>query len=953
MNKMKWMLCACLSLLLLAPTTAEAQMMPSLPIDEAVRTGVLPNGMTYYVRHNSLPEKQAYFYIVQKVGSVQEEESQRGLAHFLEHMAFNGSKNFPGNGMIDYTERIGVKFGQNLNAYTSTDETVYNIDQVPVSESNIDSCLLILHDWSGYLNLEDAEIDKERGVIHEEWRLRSSASQRILNRRLGELYPGSRYGARMPIGLMSVIDGCPYDTLRAYYHKWYRPNLQGIVVVGDIDADKVVEKIKAVFSDIPNPDNPAEYLLYPVPTTNEPIYVIDKDKEIANGSIVAFYKTDAMDREQRGSMAYLLQNYVVALITGPLNARLSELSQKPDCPFLQAGVSYGNYLISKTKDAFEVFVMPKPGKDAEAFQAVMQEIERASRYGLTGTEIYRANEEYLSRIEKIYDNRDKQYSSFFVPQYVRHFLEGNAIPSIETEYTTIKQISEQLSQSGLLDGSVNLTLQGLTASTDTNFVVLAFYPDKEGVTLPTEASLKGAVAAAKAAKLDAYVDNVKNEPLVSQLPKKGSIVKEEAADFGYTKWTLSNGAVVYVKQTDFNNSQVLLSAQSWGGYDAVSVKGNNTLLNAKLTDGVMGSTGLGNFKQTELAKALAGKQAGVNVSLGASSESLSGFATPKDLRTLFEQVYLVFTQPGNDPEAFANLIETSKKEAEDEEKQPETAFSDSVLATMYGHDIRVARVGSADYDKADYETIRSIYADRFNSPSDFQFFITGAYNVDSLRAFTEQYLASIPKAKRVEERKDPNLNFVNKNVTNDFKRDMETPKGNIIQVWHGEMPYTLKNAAVVEAFSSILSQRLLKDIREDHSFAYSCGAAGRSSYKFKEEYMVQIYCPSKPAKADSVMMLIRENLENVAAKGVTEEELNKVKEYELKNFATLQKNNSYWSQLIAEKVTWGKDLQTGYEDAVKSLTTADIQQFCRDILLKQGKCLTIRMLPTSLEEKDN
>ena len=953
MKKMKLMLLSALSAFFMLASTAEAQMMPSVPIDPAVKTGVLPNGMTYYVRHNALPEKQAYFYIVQKVGSVQEEESQRGLAHFLEHMAFNGSKNFPGNGMIDYTERIGVKFGENLNAYTSTDETVYNIDEVPVSESNIDSCLLILHDWSGFLNLEDNEIDKERGVIHEEWRLRSSAQQRILNRRLGELYPGSRYGARMPIGLMSVVDGCPYDTLRAYYHKWYRPNLQGIVVVGDIDADQVVEKIKKVFSDIPNPENPAEYLLYPVPTTNEPIYVIDKDKEIANGTIMAFFKTDAMTREERGSVAYMLQEYMMGLIAAPLNDRLNELSQKADCPFLQAGVGYGNYLLSKTKDAFEVFIVPKPGKDAEAVQAVMQEIERASRHGITGSEIYRANEEYLSQLEKVYDNRDKQYSSFFVPQYVRHFLEGNAIPSIETEYTTMKQLSQQFSQSGLLDASINGALKELTAKTDTDFVLLAFYPDKEGVSVPTAETLKAAVAAAKAADLEPYVDNVKNEPLVSQLPKKGSIVKEESADFGYTKWTLSNGAVVYVKQTDFNNSQVLFSGQSWGGYDAIKVKGNNTLLNAKLTDEVMSSTGLGNFKQTELSKALAGKQASASVSLAASSEAISGFSTPKDLRTLFEQVYLIFTQPGNDPEAYANYIETAQKSTEDAEKQPETAFSDSVLSTIYGGDERITRIASSDYAKADYATIRSIYADRFNSPSDFQFFITGAYDVDSLRAFTEQYLASIPKAKRVEKRVDPKLELTDKDVTNAFKRDMETPKGNIIQVWHGAMPYSLKNAAIVEAFSSILDQRLLKDIREDHSFAYSCGASGNCSFNFKEEYMVQIYCPSKPAKADSVMMLIRENIEKVAANGVTEEELNKVKEYKLKTYAASQKSNGYWGRLIAQKVLWGKDLQTGYEDAVKSVTPADVQQFCCDYVLKKGKCLSIQMLPTSLEEKDN
>ncbi len=953
MKRIQMLLCAA-TVALLAPTSrATAQQLPPLPIDPAVKMGVLPNGMTYYVRHNDLPEKQAYFYIVQKVGSVQEEESQRGLAHFLEHMAFNGSEHFPGNGMIDYTERIGVKFGNDLNAYTSTDETVYNIDKVPVSEENIDSCLLILHDWSGFLNLEDKEIDKERGVIHEEWRLRSSATQRILNRRLPDLYPGSRYGERMPIGLMSVVDGCPYDTLRAYYHRWYRPDLQGIVVVGDIDADQVVEKIKKLFSDIPNPEHEAEYVMYPVPDTDAPIYVIDKDKEIANGSIAVFFKTDAMTREERGSIAYLLQNYLVSLVTRPLNARLNELSQQADCPFLQAGVGYGQYLLSKTKDAFEVYVLPKPGKDAEALQTVMLELRRAVLHGITGTELARASEEYLSSLETVYNNRDKQRTNFFVPQYVRHFLEGDAIPSIETEYNTTKMLSEQLNKTGQLVPMSAQLLEEMAAGTDTNFVVLALYPDKEGVALPTQESLAGAVATAWNAQPEAYVDNVKDEPLVSQLPEKGKIKKEEAADFGYKKWTLSNGATVYLKKTDFNNSQVLLSAHSWGGYNALNMQDARTRLNAKLTDEVMNATGLGNFKQTELTKALAGKQANVNASIGYDSEGFSGFATPKDLRSLFEQLYLYFTQPGNDPEAFANLIETDKKQAEDAEKQPETAFSDSITATLYGHDVRLSRITSAEYDQADYDLIRSIYADRFNSPSDFTFTFTGAFDEDSLRAFTEQYLAAIPAAKRVEKRQDPKVDLQDATVTNRFSRDMETPKSNILQLWHSADPFTAKEAEVVNAFGEILSQRLLNDIREEHSLAYSCGAGASSDYGYKEQYTLYIYCPSKPAKVDSALVLIRENLDKIAKEGVTEEELNKVKEYELKTYAENQKKNEYWANLLSAKTRWGIDRRTGREDAIRSVTTADVQRFCRDVMLAKGYCLTVVMQPNSLTETNN
>ncbi|MBR1652395.1 MAG: insulinase family protein [Alloprevotella sp.] len=938
-----------LATLMLQP--AAAQQMPELPIDPAVRVGVLPNGLTYYIRHNALPEKQAFFYIAQKVGSVQEEESQRGLAHFLEHMAFNGSQNFKGNSLISYTERIGVKFGQNLNAYTSTDETVYNIDNVPVTESNIDSCLLILHDWSGYLDLEEDEIQKERGVIHEEWRLRSSAMQRILNRNLETLYPGSRYGKRMPIGLMSVVDNFSPEELRAYYKKWYRPNLQGIVVVGDFDVDMVEGKVKALFSDIPNPENEAPYEFYPVPSTPEAIYVVDKDKEQQQNMILAMFKTEPMPREMRGTMAGLIQNYIINLIEHTLNARLNELAQKPECPFVGAGVGYGTYLLSKTMDAFDVQLVPKPGQDKEALQAVMQEIVRAGRFGITETELLRADDEYLSNLERIYDNREKQRSSFYVPQYYRHFLTGDAIPSIEVEYQTLKAISQQLRQVKQLQPMVSGALAELTAQADSNFVLLAAYTEKDGVTVPTADELKSAVQAAYNADLEAYVDNVKNEPLIANLPKAGKIKKEEAADFGYTKWTLSNGAVVYFKKTDFNESQVLMSAESWGGMNQLNMKDEATRVNTQLADQVRNSTGLGNFKSTELEKALAGKQANVSVSISHASEGLSGNSTPKDLRTLFELTYLHFAAPGDDPEAYQNLITMMRTQMENIEKVPEVAFSDSVTATLYNHDVRVKRIKKADLDLADYATAKQIAAARFQSPSDFTFYFTGNFDVDSLRAFTELYLASLPKG-QAEKRQDPKLDFVDGVVTNRFVREMETPKGNIIQLWHGPVAFTAKNAEVVNAFGEILSQRLLKSIREEASIAYSCGASAGASYGFKDEYTLQIYCPVQPAKADSALLLMRQGIEEIAKNGVTEEELGKVKEFELKEYADNQKQNSYWQGLIQNKVNWNVDRRTGRENAIKGVTTADVQAFCRDLLLRQNNCATVVMLPASLEEHD-
>ena len=743
MNKIKALLLLLVAFIAL-PTLA--QQLPTLPVDKDVRIGKLPNGLTYYIRHNNLPENRANFYIAQKVGAVQEEESQRGLAHFLEHMCFNGTNNFPGDALTKFCERIGVKFGQNLNAYTSTDETVYNIDDVPVTESNVDSCLLILHDWADGLTLDPKEIDKERGVIHEEWRMRSSASQRIFERNLATLYPNSRYGHRFPIGLMSVVDNFKPKELRDYYEKWYRPDLQGIIIVGDIDVDKVEAKIKALFSPIVMPENAAKYEHYPVPDNVEPIYVIDKDKEQSQAYIQVMFKHDPLvPEEYKNTTAYLTVQLMESVASSAFNARLSEAAQKPDCPFVYAGVSDGNYIISKTKDAYSVIIVPKPGQDKEALEAVMKEVKRVDEFGFTGSEINRASEEFMSGLETIYNNRDKQKNSFFVPQYVRHFLENDPIPSIEDEYNTYKMMTQQMNQMQMLAPASSELFKELTARTDTNFVCMAMYPEKEGVTIPTVDQFKQAIAAAKAAKVEAYVDNVKNEPLVPTLPKKGKIVKETSADFGYTCWTLSNGARVFFKKTDYNDSEVQFIASSFGGQNAIIKK---DIVNTKLMPQVMNSIGVGNFNSTELQKKLAGKQVGCGVDLDNTTESISGTSTPKDLRTLFELIYLRFQTPCNDVDGYNNTITMLRTSLANAEKQPMKAYSDSLQATLYGHNPLRASLKLADLDKANFETIKKLYSERFNAAGDFDFFFTGALNVDSLREFTEQYIAPLKSVKK-------------------------------------------------------------------------------------------------------------------------------------------------------------------------------------------------------------
>ena len=938
MNKLKWLLLL-LAVVIVRP--AVAQQMPQLPADTAVRVGKLPNGLTYYVRHNALPENRVNFYIAQKVGSVQEEDNQRGLAHFLEHMCFNGTTNFPGDRITKYCESIGVMFGVDLNAYTSTDETVYRIENVPVTQGNIDTCLLILHDWADGLTLDPTEIDKERGVIHEEWRLRSSAQMRIYERNLPALYPGSKYAYRWPIGTMEVIDNFKPEELRAYYEKWYRPDLQGIIVVGDIDADKVVAQIEQLFSPIKMPENPAAYEHYSVPTTNEAIYVVDKDKEQAQSVIQLMFKHDALPDEMKSTMAYFANQYVMYVITNVLDARLNELSQKAECPFVGAGTYDGNYLVSKTMDAFVAGIIPKPGRDAEAVQTVMQELIRAARFGLTETELARARAEFMSSMEKIYDNRTKQENSFYAPQYTRNFLENNPIPDIETEYG-VYQMFQQVPSAVF-----NMTLQELMTSTDTNFVCFAMYPDKEGVSVPTADELKAAVAAAGAAQLEAYVDNVKSEPLVPQLPTPGKIKGEAAADFGYTCWTLENGARVYFRKTDFDDSSVGFFASSFGGENKI---GDADLTNAKLMDFVMSGTGLGNFTATELQKKLAGKQASVGIGLDGLTETLNGSSTPKDLRTLFELIYLRFQAPADDPDGYQNVIAMLKAQLENMEKVPEVAFRDSLYATLYNHNPRQMELSINDLAKADYATIKRLYAERFNAAGDFDFFFTGNFDTDSLRLFVEQYIAPLKGVKKREQFTDLGIRPVEGKVDNHFVRSMETPKSIIIQVWTGDTPYSLKTAAVTNALGQILTQRYLKSIREESGIAYSVGAAGEASYGTRDHYILQVYCPVQPAKRDSALLLMAQGIEDIARDGVTADELDKVKKYEQKSYSDNQRQNSYWQGLISAKVMWGKDNYTNYVETYDGLTSDDIRNFVNGVLLKNGNTVTVSMLPADLTE---
>ena len=925
-------------LLVTATTTSMAQEMPSIPVDPDVKIGKLDNGLTYYIRHNAWPEQRAEFYIAQRVGSIQENNEQRGLAHFLEHMCFNGTENFKGNDIIKWCETIGVKFGRDLNAYTSIDQTVYNISNVPTTrEGIVDSCLLILHDWADGLLLEAGEIDKERGVIHEEWRMRTTATMRMLERDLPRLYPNSKYGHRMPIGLMEIIDNFKPEVLRAYYEKWYRPDNQAIIVVGDVDVDKVEQKIKNLFAPIKMPQNPAPVVAEAVPDNKEAIFVVDKDKEMQYSIVQLMFKSDPVPDEVKGNMQYLVIDYLKDACIGMLNDRLTELAQKADCPYLQGGVDYDQYLLSKTKDAFNISVLPKEGQTEAALKAAFIEARRAAQFGFTATEYQRYKQNFISQLDKQYSNKEKRFNSQFVNEYVKNYLDNEPIPGLDDYYQVMKQLAPMLPLE-----TVNEVMKSFFEDKDSNMVVLNMNQEKEGAVYPTEASLKKAIDEARATQLEAYVDNVKNEPLITKMPKAGKIVKEVASKkFDYKELTLSNGAKVILKHTDLKKDQVILASEGFGGS---SLYGEKDFANIKMFDDVIEASGLGNFSHTELEKAMAGKIASASMALGRDRANITGSSTPNDVEAMLQLVYLYFTNINKDQESYDNMMKTTELMLKNKLLQPEAVFSDSLTLTVQNHSKRFAPLTMDDLEKVSYDRILEMAKEQTSNAAAYTFTIIGNYDEATIRPLIEQYLASLPAQKKVVKGKDVYETFKGE-VINDFKRKMETPKAIAVMVWaNTQMKYTLDNIIRADMVGQILSMIYTEKIREEASAAYSVLAqAGLSRDDYRTTGTVLVYCPMKPEKGDVATKIMLDEVNNMA-KSVDAEKLNKVKEYMLKNVDDQAKTNNYWIRVIGRLRDYGVDVHTDYKKVVEAQTPDAISAFMQEFL-KPGNRAEVIMLP--------
>ena len=917
---------------------AQQMQFPPLPVDKNVRIGQLDNGLTYYIRHNKLPENRAEFYIAQKVGSILEEPQQRGLAHFLEHMAFNGTKNFPGDdkglGVIPWCETVGIKFGTNLNAYTSIDETVYNISNAPIDRTGVlDSCLLILHDWSNYILLKDDEIDKERGVIREEWRSRNSGMLRVYTDLLPTIYQGDKYADCMPIGSIDVINNFPYKDIRDYYHKWYRPDLQGIVIVGDIDVDTVEAKLKAVFADVQKPVNPAERTYYPVADNKEPIVAIGTDKEVDDPSIEIYFKQDATPDSEKNNVGYLASQYMTSMISSMLNARLSELVQSANPPFTRASSDYSDFFVAKTKEAFALFASSKADGIETALKTLLQETERARRFGFTESEYARARANYLQSLESAYNEREKTKHGSYVREYVQNFLNGEPIPGIEAEYAMMNQLAPNIPLQAM-----NMVMQQLVP--DSNQVVIIAGPSKEGLKYPTKEEVISLLKGMKDLDLQAYVDKVSDEPLMKEAPKGGKIISEKEGDiYGSTKLVLSNGVTVYVKKTDFKADEIRMKGTSLGGK---SIFPDKDALNFAVMDNVIAVGGLGNFSQVDLTKVLAGKKVSVNAGLGATTENVFGTCSPKDFETMMQLTYLTFTAPRKDAEAFESFKNRMKAQLESAQANPLSSINDSLQKAMYNNHPRVVMMKPEMVDQIDYDRILEMYNDRFKDASDFTFYFVGNIDLETAKPLIAEYLGALPAINRKETFKDTKMSIRKGVYKNEYAKEQQTPTATIVFLYSGKAPYTLKNDILLSFATQVLDMVYTEEVREKEGGTYGVNCYGDLQKYPKEQLLLQIVFQTDPAKKDKLAGIVVDELKKLAAEGPSDVHLQKVKEYMLKKYADNQKENGYWMNNLNDYFYYGMDMTEGYTDIVNSITAKDIQKFVSD-LLKQGNEIEVTM----------
>jgi zinc protease len=850
-----------------------------LPVDPKVTVGQFENGLRYYIRVNKKPENRANLWLAVNAGSVLESDEQQGLAHLAEHMAFNGTKNFEKQELIDYLESIGMQFGPEVNAYTSFDETVYML-QVPTDSNQVvEKGFQILEDWAHQVSFEDEEIDKERGVVIEEWRLGRGANMRMLDKQLPILFKGSKYAERLPIGKKEIVESCSYETLRQYYRDWYRPDLQAIIAVGDFDPEYIKGLIEKHFKNLPKKENELERKMYTVPDHDEMLYAIASDPEANQTSIGVYFKKEL---EKEKTLGDFRRMFMENLYNTMLNYRLDELRQQADPPFLYGYSAKGRFV--RTKEVYFLGAAVKEDGIERGLDALLTESMRVKQYGFTDSELERAKTAFLRGYERAYTERDKTKSEPYADEYVRNFLTDEPIPGIENEYHYAQ---------AMVPG---ITLQEINALvddyiTDDNRVIRLSMPEKEGVHIPTEAELAAVFTQVQAKDIKPYEDAVSDEPLVANEPQTGKITKQKyLKEINVTEWTLSNGIKVRLKSTDFKNDEIVFEGFSWGG---TSLGPDKDWWSLRTASSIVEESGIGSFDQIMLRKKLTGKVVGISPYLADYSEGISGSASPKDLETMFQLIYLYFTAPRYDETAFAAYKAQMKGSIENRNARPETIFGDTVSVFMSSNHPRRQPWTLDRLEEIDHKKALAFYKDRYADASDFMFVFIGNFQPDSIKPLILTYLGGLPDLKRHETYKDPKVVAPKGVYTKVVEKGIED-KARVQLVFTGPHKWSRENNYAFYALRDVLDIKLREVVREDKSGTYGVGVWSFCGHVPKEEYNFNIAWGCDPQRIDELVDAVFQTLDSLKTFGPDDIYITKVRETQLRQFEVNLKENSFW-----------------------------------------------------------
>jgi zinc protease len=887
-----------------------------LPIGAQVKVGKLANGLTYYIQRNRKPESKVELRLIVKAGSILEDEDQRGLAHFTEHMAFNGSRHFKKHELVSYLQSIGVKFGADLNAYTSFDETVYVLPVSSGRKEDLDKAFLVLEDWAQGLTLNDADIDKERDIVLEELRLGKGAGDRMQKVLMPKIYNGSRYAERLPIGKEDTLRTFKPAALRRFYRDWYRPDLMAVVVVGDIDAAQAGQLVNRHFGALKNPAQPRPRSYAAIAPRTDSEALIVTDKEAGPAGILIRYPVQAF--QERATVGGYRQQLIEALFSGMLNARLQELSQLPTPPFL--GASSALSRLTPRYRSYNASAALGTGGATAAIDALVQENERARRYGFTEAELERVKKTMIRTYERAWNERDKTDSAVYAGEYQRHFLESESIPGIDAEY---RYVTELVPGIGLAE--INAYARA-TIPADSGKLVVYTGPTQAEVTLPSSAQLLAAVAAAEKREVRAHDEKAVAGALMDKPPAPGSIVAETRdAHLGLTRLTLSNGVKVILKPTAFRNDQVLMSAARFGGQ---SLFDEEDMFSARYADTIVAAMGLKDLSPLDLRKVLAGKAAAVNAGLGNNTDIVAGSAGASDVETMLQMVWLKFAGVRRDEDLYKSYIGKQLELARNRLAQPGALFGDTVVATLYGNNPRAPRaLRPEDIPRIDLDRAIAIYRERFSSAKDLTFIFVGSFDVAAIKPLLATYLGSLPAAPLQTAYRDLGLRPVKGVVKREVKSGSEQ-RSTLSLTFTGPAEVTEMEELRLSALTEVMNIRIIDVLREKLGLIYGGGMEGSMTRVPYQHYTVGVTLPTGPQNVDKVLQTTFAEIERVRTLGPDQGDLDKVKINWLQNYRKSLQENGYWLAVLQTSLTEGTDPGTilSFDKEVESLSVADLKR---------------------------